>query len=251
MKLKLILLPLVCALALSACGSVCDGPGAEPPSRSDRPTVPENAPEGIDYDFTFTERYDDNVDEAFSLILPKGNTFCLFEKFEPAEEWADAIYDGDGRAPHDFGRYWYSAEEGNLVVGTDLYELDEVEYISYLRTDIVGAGTNLGIAVGSSEAELLKAYTDNLYYIEPDYSEAHLMDLDNYNDPGYNCDHAYAWQPFTPETNECRDVTFYITDGKVSAIEIISPYELRYVYGYDRGEGLRIADNMRAELADE
>ncbi|MEL7657738.1 MAG: hypothetical protein AAGU75_17725, partial [Bacillota bacterium] len=53
---------------------------------NDRPTVPENVAEGIDYlyDFRFSERYDANITEAFSLSLsdkvsPIRNTLFLFE----------------------------------------------------------------------------------------------------------------------------------------------------------------------------
>lgn len=52
--------------------------------------------------------------------------------------------------------------------------------------------------------------------------------------------------PFTQESNELRDITFYMKDGVVAAIEVMEPYELRYVYGYDRAAGLKYADNQAA-----
>lgn len=37
-------------------------------------------------------------------------------------------------------------------------------------------------------------------------------------------------------------------DGVVAAIEVMEPYELRYVYGYDRAAGLKYADTRRLEV---
>ena len=61
-------------------------------------------------------------------------------------------------------------------------------------------------------------------------------------------DCAYAWQPFAVESNDIRDITFYINDGVVVAIEMMEPYELRYVYGYDRDAGLARAVENRNKL---
>ncbi|MGN0710751.1 MAG: hypothetical protein ACI4LO_03240 [Anaerovoracaceae bacterium] len=46
----------------------------------------------------------------------------------------------------------------------------------------------------------------------------------------FEFDYAYAWQPYNAENNDIRDITFYIKDGKISSIEVIKPFELRYVY---------------------
>ena len=72
------------------------------------------------------------------------------------------------------------------------------------------------------------------------------MDPEANLSPAFDC--AYAWQPYTRENNDCRDITFYLRDGAVAAIEIASPYELRYVHGYDRDAGLETANANRATL---
>lgn len=50
------------------------------------------------------------------------------------------------------------------------------------------------------------------------------------------------------ETNEIRDITFYMKDYAIAAIEIIEPYELRHVYGYDREAGLQYTEDKRGEI---
>lgn len=45
--------------------------------------------------------------------------------------------------------------------------------------------------------------------------------------------------------NEIRDITFYIKDRMVVAIEIVQLFELRHVYGYDRDAGLQYAEEQR------
>lgn len=218
----------------------------------DKPTIPENVAEGIDYlyDFRFSERYDDRVTDDFSLVLsgestPKYDTLFLFGKYQnEMERIQECIRSGDGMVPYLYKRYWYAFNTGDsLVIETDYYEPDGVEYISYIWTDMEGAKTNQGIAVGSTAAELLSAYTDDLYYLEQEQTESSLVD----EDAGYNFDYAYAWQPYSPETNDIRDITFYIADGKVAAIEMTEPYELRYVYGYDRDAGLQYTAEQRAK----
>jgi len=231
---------------------------------NDRPTVPDNVPEGIDhlYDFRFSERYDSRITSDFSLVLfdkvnPISDTLSLFEKHHNEMDFEkEYLYDGDGMVPHMNKRYWYTFEKGNLMIGTHYYEPDKVEYISYLWSDIEGVKTNRNVAVGSVEKELLSAYTDDLYYIDKDealseiglsaigiigYNEGNLIELDE----NYDFDYAYVWQPFTSETNEIRDITFYIKGGKVVAIEVIEPYELRHVYGYDRKAGLQYTEEQR------
>lgn len=232
---------LLCVLA--ACSKPM--PSADDPAASDRviardkPTIPENAAEGIDslYDFRFSERYGDRVSGNFSLILPEGTGFhrdrlCLLEKYEnktpPVSVYS---YDGEGMAPHMYKRYWYTFETGgSLLVETDFYEPDSVEYVSYFWTDAEGAKTNQGIGVGSTETALLSAYTEDLYYLDLDDAEPAMVKYAEDHDAGFEFDHAYAWQPFTTENNDIRDITFYIKDGKVSSIEVAEPFELRYVY---------------------
>ncbi|MEA4932579.1 MAG: hypothetical protein VB071_03180 [Lawsonibacter sp.] len=231
---------------------------------SDRPTVPSNTPEEMEYlyDFRFSERYDDHITDDFSIELPnEGNlssdTFFLFEKYKnESAATKEYTYSGDGIVPYTYKRYWYAFEKGSLMIGTDYFETDQVEYISYLWSDKEGVKTNENVAVGSTEKELLSAYTDDLYYIDRDeaLSEINLSAISilGYQegstetlDEAYNFDYAYMWQPFTPEKNDIRDITFYIKGGKVIAIEMINPFELRHVYGYDRDAGLRYTEEQR------
>jgi hypothetical protein len=235
------------------------------PAANDKPTIPENVAEGIEnlYDFRFSERYDDRITDDFSISLSGeastigGDTLFLFEKYQnKVNAVKEELYDGDGMVPYQHKRYWYSFKEGGLMVGTQYYEPDHVEYISYLWTDVEGAKTNQKVAVGSSEKQLLSAYTDHLYYLDKDeaLSENGMYGIIMIESPDgdlgkldekYDFDCAYLWQPFTPETNEIRDIAFYIKDGKVAAIEMTEPFELRHVYGYDRDAGLKYTEEQR------
>lgn len=231
---------------------------------SDNPTVPPNTPEEIEYlyDFRFSERYDDHITDDFSIRLPEqvgqnSDTFFLFDHYqEESTAKKEYTYSGDGMVPYAYKRYWYNLEKGSLMIGTDSYETDHVEYISYLWSDQEGVKTNKNVAVGSTEKELLSSYTDHLYYIDRDeaLSEINLSAISILGDQegntetlveGYDFDYAYMWQPFTPEKNDIRDITFYIKDGKVTAIELINPFELRQVYGYDREVGLQYTEEQR------
>ena len=231
----------------------------EEPRTADRPTIPENLAEGMDYlyDFTFTERYDDRRTADFSLILPEnvqllssGHAVELYEKYQnEAVPDYTTVLDGDGMAPHLYKRYWYSCGAGQeMFVETDFYEPDNVEYVSCIYSNIGGVATNQGVAVGSPESELLSAYRENLYYISKGETEPRIAAVEDGVPFRSVFEYAYAWQPYTPETNECRDVTFYINDGKIVSIETISPFALRYVYGYDRETGRQTADERRAAL---
>lgn len=205
---------------------------------NDRPTIPDNVAEGIEYlyDFRFSEKYDDHITGDFSLsfsdkVSHVPETFYLFDKYHnDAQATEETLYDGDGLVPHMYKRYGYSFEQGNLIIRTDYYEPDQVEYISYLWTDVEGVETNRNVAVGSTEDELLSAYNEHIYYFDKDEALSdELLDFE----------YAYFWQPYTLKTNELRDITFYIKSGKVEAIEIVQPFELRYVYGYDHDAGLQ------------
>ena len=183
---------------------------------NDSPTVPENVPEGINYlyAFRFSERYDGRITGDFSLVFsdkasPISDTLFLLEKHHnEMHALKEYLYDGDGMVPHMHKRYWYTFKKGDLMIGTHYYEPDNVEYISYLWSDIEGVRTNKNVAVGSAEKELLYAYTDDLYYIDKDealsetglsaisiigYDEGNLTELDE----NYDFDYAYLWQPFT------------------------------------------------------
>ena len=149
--------------------------------------------------------------------------------------------------PHMYKTRRYGFVEGSLIIGTHYYKPDNVEYISYLWTDVRNIKTNKNIEVGSTEKELLSTYTECLYYIDKNEAISEMGSLYYIHeerdgeifDENYDFDYAYMWQPFTPETNEIRDITFYIKGDKVTALEIIEPYELRHVYGYDRNAGLQ------------
>jgi len=227
---------------------------------SDRPTIPEDAPAGIEYlyDLQFSDRYDDRVSSDFSLTFPstvstglKNGKLSLLERYQ--NELApdgETVYDGDGMVPHMYKERYYSFDEtGWLLVKTDLYEPDHLEYISYVCTTLNNTETNLGVGVGSSEQELLSAYTDDLYYLGSGQEGPVYSSFDERL--GFEFDCAYAWQPFTAETNEIRDITFYLCNGTVAAVEMTEPFELRYVNGYDRDTGLQLANEKRAEALSE
>jgi len=227
---------------------------------SDRPTIPEDAPAGIEYlyDFQFSDRYDERVSSDFSLTFPstistglKNSELSLLERYQnELVPDGEKVYDGDGMVPHKYKDYYYSLDEtGWLLVKTDFYEPDHLEYISYICTNLNNTGTDLGVGVGSSEQELLSAYTDNLYYLGSGQEEPVYSSFDEHPELEFDC--AYAWQPFTAETNEIRDITFYLCNGTVSAVEMTEPSESRYVYGYDRDTGLQLANEKRAELLSE
>ena len=204
----------------------------------DRPTVPEDVALGTEYlyDFRFSERYDARVSDVFTLTLPEGvpqSQLSLLARYQTTAE--GETRDGDGMVPHQYRTYRYALGSGTLVVETDFYGPDSLEFISYLWTDLAGARTGASVGVGSREEELLAAYPQDLYYLEPG------MGLDP--ESPYDC--GYVYQPFTAESNDIRDITFYLQDGVVAAIEMVEPYELRYVYGYDRDRGLAQADANR------
>ena len=249
MKASKKVMALVLALSVAAGFSACGSDAPEAPDdienvsvQSDRPTVPESKRSIEHYfDFTFTERYDERVDRAFSMTLPeeKDSPVILYDRFsydtDAFKEFVSgekylSISDNDGLTAYDSNKFLYMAEDGSyLVVKTDYYDLDDREYISCIRTNVEGAETDRGVKVGSSEEELLDAYYGDydFYYLTKEQTERYPVE----KEPDFAFDYAFTWQPFTPETNDIRDITYYISDGKVSVIEIMSPYELRYVYG--------------------
>lgn len=239
-------------IAISCLISACDGENiseeviVEEEKVTDRPTIPGVVPEGIEYlyDFTFSERYDNRVSDEFSVIIPnemkfqddksvtENNKISLFEEYVSSEAPVSKYnYNGDGMVPHSYNRYWYSfGNDENLLVETDFYEPDKREYISYFWTDIKGAMTVRNVAVGDSEDAILGAYTENLKYIDKNNAEPCIAKFDTDLDVGFEFDYAYAWQHYNAENNDIRDITFYIKNGSISSIEVIMPFELRYVY---------------------
>lgn len=263
-----IALLVVMCVALTACDSSAPQHSVEQPNTStnptpedittpasDQPTIPDDTAIGTEYlyDFKFSERYDNHVTSSFSLTFPSGtitgtesDTLYLLSRYRLQGVTAqENIYDGDGMVPHKYKDYDFSNESEVLFVETHLYEQDEVEYISYIYTNINGVKTDLGVGIGNSEKELLTAYTDNLYYLEMEQAEPIYISLEPF--PVCEFDYAYAWQPFTFETNDIRDITFYIRDGIIVAVEMVEPFELRYVYGYDREVGLQQATENRGK----
>lgn len=224
-------------------------------SELDKPTIPEDVAAGTEYlyDFKFAEKYDEQVTSDFSFTFPSGrlediknDTVFLLERYKlentPVQE---NTYHSDGMQPHQLKDYCFDFNEiGSLYLKTDFYAPDSLEYVSFVWTDINGTKTNLGVGVGSSEKELLTAYTDNLYYLDKGNLEPIYCSLED--TPDYEFEYAYTWQPFTAETNEIRDITFYIKDGIVAAIEMVEPFELRYVYGFDCEAALQKANENRA-----
>ena len=184
--------------------------------------------------------------------------YTLFDSFKDLTQTAPVIlHESDDLVPPEQHKlYWYTMDNGGLFVDTDYFELDQREYIAYLWTNIEGAKTNKTVAVGSSENDLLIAYKDNLLYLEKDEAlsekKSNLLSFSDFSDEHlatleekYDFDYAYVWQPFTPETNDIRDITFFIKNYIVVAIEIIKPSELRHVYGYDRELGLQQTEEKR------
>lgn len=248
----MIVFTVVTVIAISCLISACDGENiseevaVEEEKVADRPTIPGGVPEGMEYlyDFTFSENYDNRVSDEFSVIIPneikfqnnktttESNKISLFEEYVSAETPVSKYsYDGDGMVPHSYNRYWYTfGKDGNLLVETDFYEPDKREYISYFWTDIKGAMTDKNVAIGESEDALLGTYTENLDYIDKNNAEPCVAKFDIDLDVEFEFDYAYAWQPYNAENNDIRDITFYIKDGKISSIEVIKPFELRYVY---------------------
>ncbi len=224
------------SLSLCAACGAAEGSGTHGTVR-DVPTPPEVISEDLKslYDFRFSERYDDRVQDDFSLLIPttgKDSSHILFlldvykTQYRVTEDYT---LSDDGQVPYTTKRYLSTLGDGRLMIGTDDYEADHVEYISYLWSDLEGVRTNKGIAVGSAEADLLLAYPEALYYMD---KEAALSGMDktalsilSYGqlrtlDENHDFDYVYLWQPYDPAKNDLRDITFFIRDGYVSAIEM-------------------------------
>lgn len=216
--------------------------------RTGMPTIPEGIPEDMEYlfDFTFAERYDEAVDMDFSLDFSgaegmDADTLVLFEQYRDETGSAEVYdYSGDGMTPYSVRRYVYP---DGVIVGTHCYEADGVEYISYLWTNREGVRTAAGIGVGSTQEEIMAAYPSALYYIPGNQTEEDTIAFSELTAFELEFDHAVTWQPFTIESNELRDITFYIQDEIVTSMEVTQPFELRYVYGFDGGPELVTAPN--------
>lgn len=243
------LLALMLLLGLAACTNEKSSPDPAP-----APSTTETTDTSQD-DTQKTE--DDSADPAaeqnvFFLQFPKNldtgyqnNTLSLRDPFQPAQKaaWQNSFQEGEGTYAH----YWF-----DLVASAQLYvetkTVSGQETISALWTNADGATTGRNVGVGSTERDILSSYTKDLYYIAKDAVEPLCNPSENEPVPTLDYDCAYLYQPFTQETNDVRDITFFVKDGKVTSIKISEPIEASYVYGYDRDAGLKAADDKRTEL---
>ncbi len=188
------------------------------------------------------ETYDFNVLRLYDKLEGEPLSFEIEAYDKNNRELTVKKYDGDGTVPYEYKRYIYRFNDKEaLWVGTHCYE-DGSEYIDYLWSDISsGVKTYRGIGVDSSLDDIIRAYPEDLYYLSRNElgDEAGTTAMAEYKDKSgkfvssaayYNC--AYFYQPF--EDNDVRDIHFYMRDGKVAAIEIFSPFELRHVYSGER-----------------
>ena len=224
----------------------------ETAGRAGMPTLPANMAEGTEhlYDFYFADRYTYRMNGIYSLYLPDGKlpdtkVLTLYQEFvnpvtnpKATSLMGQSIQSlsGDGMVPHDYKLYRYDFRDGLLQLETHFYEPDQLEYLSSIITTLPGASVAFGdpaqssVAVGSSEEDLLLAFREHLYFLNTgsrqvtQYGE--LM-MDRSGVP-VEYDSLYFYQSY--QNNDCRDITFYMKDGKVVCIEICSPFELRYVY---------------------
>jgi len=107
----------------------------------DRPTIPDNAPAGISYDFLFSERYDNKVRTDFSLYFPEKaavgtseNDLTILDAYHSSLVPTDErMSDGEGMVPHMYKWYWYALPtDEKILVKTDFYKPDGSIYIHYL-----------------------------------------------------------------------------------------------------------------------
>lgn len=232
------LLALMLLLGLTACTGEKPSPDPAPaptePTGQTDPKAPD-AQEGSDptaEQTVFFLQFPKNLDTGY-----QNNILSLRDPFQPAQKaaWQNSFQEGEGTYAH----YWF-----DLVASAQLY----VETIAALWTNAEGATTGRNVGVGSTERDILAAYTKDLYSIAKDAAEPLCNPSENEPVPTLDYDCAYLYQPFTPETNDVRDITFFVKNGKVTSIKISEPAELSYVYGYDHDAGLKAADDKRAEL---
>lgn len=250
---RMLVLVLLACLVVSM--SACDR-AADQPLGPNEPTIPEDVAVGTGHlDVKFAEKYDEQVTGEFAVTFPSGywtglrdDTVFLLGRYTledtPVQE---NTHDSDGMQPYQIRERHFTLDRiGDLYVTTDFYGPDGLEYVRCVWTDIPGTKTSTGVGIGSSEKDLLTAYPGDLYYLDKEDMEPIGSSLEDAPDAG--AEYAYAWQPFTAETNEIRDITFYMKDGTVVAIELVEPFELRYVYGFDREMALQKADENRESI---
>ena len=196
----------------------------------------------LDYDGEFTEDTFQIMDE-YSFVFTDGEDlrtiniadrkFTLPDymketgrKLEYTDYYADYLthisYERPGVRGQSAGNAGFLMETLNYnMPNTD----DALAVVIYMCTDGPWEPkTYRGIVAGSSEKDLLRLYPDDLYYLGKGEASG---DNEIYR---RNKDFDYAYFYF-PKDKTSRDITFYIKDGMVSFIEMISAYERRYVYG--------------------
>lgn len=171
------------------------------------------------------------IDKATDIVLivndVEVNTF-LFDKVIPEFVYGEIV---DINKPWDY----------LLGKGSKKYSNTNIK-IHYLKDDKIIGKAQVFTSYDSNDEYIF--FMKNIYYKSNKSFNSLVSPYLSRN----ITDTPYMWQPFTPETNEIRDMTFYIKDGKVAALEIIEPYELRHVYGYDRDAGLQYANVKREAL---
>ncbi|MBQ3107408.1 MAG: hypothetical protein IJC68_02210, partial [Firmicutes bacterium] len=217
--------------------------------REGKPTIPEDhAVDAYYYDFFFVDRYDKRISDNFGFTFPENanlprSVLKLFEKYsDPKATPKIGQQDSSALEPHKSKLYHYALPTGYIQILTDYYEPDSVEYLDAIFSSAPGTKTLRDVGVGDTEASLLSIYRENLYFIAD--SDTTLWGLD------FAYDYLYLYQIFTYESNEIRDIQFFIKDGKVSGILMQMPFELTYVYT-DREACLEEANRRRAELVKE
>lgn len=272
-----------CALTLclvfASCGNNKNGAGTPDgdPVRDAGPDTAVPQEEGTPQDIS--THYAKQAAEDFSLALPDGMVLELAAPYAPFSG-CTREYRFDGEEMYACERKRHANEDYSLIVGTDYYAAENTaqiqkflqtrvifdspvpytyfggtdeEFINYLRTNILGAETGRGVAVGDGEETVLKAYPDHLLYIPGDEADMPGVRSDEeppaYCDPLFDCDYVLVWQPYDdPVVTDNRDISFYIKDGTVMVIELVTPYELRYGYSPDREQSERVIAEKRAAL---
>jgi hypothetical protein len=203
----------------------------------------------LDYDAEYTEDTFPVIDE-YSFIFPDGEDFlqvgiCDRQYALPSyvKETGRERYATDDYADYSTRIYYkgtdtieHSGEKGDFYIHTNNYNMpdadDALAVVNYMCTDRMWSPkTYRGIAVGSSEKDLLRLYPDNLYHLGKDHAEQGYNEISQRNT---DFDYAYFYYP---EDRTSRDITFYIKDGTVSFIEMIAAFERRYVYGGENDPG--------------
>ena len=195
----------------------------------------------LDYDELFTEETFSVTDE-YSFVLTEGEEFVTLGLGQKEFTLPEGIKENSKKLEHTDYFADYLTRISYEVAGGKGYlnarpELS-IETLNYNMPDsadalakVIYIGTNSrwnpqtyrGIAVGDSEEELLRLYPDDLYYL-PKEKMVHTNDGHPKKDI---FDYAYF---YFPHDGSAKDITFYMSEGTIAYIEMISAYERRYVY---------------------